>query len=123
MPNADVVNQYLNAFTAGDVDGAVGCLTDDFTFDGPILQASGKDQFAEGSQMAAAIADGYEMIQQVEQGEVVVSLYNFKVKAPATPGSFTITEWNTVRDGKVASARIVFDTAAMGALMPDMSQE
>jgi hypothetical protein len=29
-----------------------------------------------------------------------------------------MAEWNTVRDGKLASARLIFDTAAMAALMP-----
>ena len=27
-------------------------------------------------------------------------------------------EWNSFRDGKLASARLIFDTAAMAALMP-----
>ena len=29
-----------------------------------------------------------------------------------------MAEWNTVRDGKLASARLVLDTAALAALMP-----
>lgn len=123
MSNTDVVNTYLHAFTSGDVPAAVDCLTEDFTFNGPVVQASSRAEFVEGSQMAAMIADGYEVLEQVEDGDTVVSLYNFKVKAPATPGSFTISEWNTVRDGKVTSARVVFDTAAMGALMPESPAE
>jgi hypothetical protein len=29
-----------------------------------------------------------------------------------------MAEWNSVRDGKLASGRLIFDTAAMAALMP-----
>jgi hypothetical protein len=29
-----------------------------------------------------------------------------------------MAEWNSFRDGKLASARLIFDTAAMAALMP-----
>jgi hypothetical protein len=29
-----------------------------------------------------------------------------------------MAEWNSFRDGKLASGRLIFDTAAMAALMP-----
>ncbi len=48
----------------------------------------------------------------------MVSIYEFEVGPPATPGSVLMMEWNTLRDGKVASGRLVFDTAQFAALMP-----
>jgi hypothetical protein len=58
------------------------------------------------------------MIKQWVEGDEVCSLYDFKVQTPAGAGSITMAEWATVRDGKLASARLIFDTAAMAALMP-----
>jgi len=119
MNNSDVFTNYFKAFTSGDVDKALGMITDDFSFAGPLLQAEGKEAFAEGAQMAAAIATGFTMHRQVEHGDEVVSMYDFEVGAPATPGKVTMTEWNTIRDGKLASSRLFYDTAEFNALMPE----
>jgi hypothetical protein len=48
----------------------------------------------------------------------VCSIYDFDVETPAGSGSVVMAEWNVVRDGRIASARLVFDTAAFAALMP-----
>ena len=40
------------------------------------------------------------------------------VATPAASGSVTVAEWSVVNDDKIASQRIVFDTAAFAALMP-----
>jgi hypothetical protein len=40
------------------------------------------------------------------------------LKTPAGKGSVLVSEWNTVRDGKVTSAPLVFDTAAFRSLVP-----
>jgi hypothetical protein len=64
------------------------------------------------------MANGYTMLRQFESGDEVVSIYEFELGPPATPGTVLMTEWNTVRDGKLASARLVFDTAQFAALMP-----
>lgn len=118
MSSAAVVRSYLDAFTSGDIDGAMALLADDFSFAGPMVQSEGKQEFVEGSQAAQAIAKGYTMQRQFEDGDDVVSIYEFELGAPATPGTVLMIEWNTVRDGKLASSRLVFDTAQFVALMP-----
>lgn len=118
MGSAAVFRSYLEAFTSGDIDGAMELITDDFSFVGPILQSEGKEAFLAGSQAAQAMAKGHRMLRQFEDGDEVVSIYEFEVGPPATPGSVLMAEWNTVRDGKLASARLIFDTAQFMALMP-----
>lgn len=120
MNNAAVVRNYLDAFTSGDLDGAMALIADDFSFAGPILQSEGKEAFIEGSRAAQAFAKGYSMHRQFEDGDDVVSIYDFELGAPATPGKVLMTEWNTVRDGKLSSSRVVFDTAQFVALMPQV---
>jgi YHS domain-containing protein len=50
------------------------------------------------------------ILRQWEDDDEVCSLYPFDVQAPAGAASLLVSEWNTVRDGKVASSLMVFDT-------------
>jgi ketosteroid isomerase-like protein len=113
-----VVSEYLHAFTSGDLDTAFGLVTDDFVFEGPGLQSRGKAAFVEGSSSLAPIVQGHRMLHQFADGDEVCSIYEFQVETPAGAGSITMSEWNTVRDGQLASARLIYDTAAFAALMP-----
>ena len=118
MGSAETFRAYLDAFTSGDLDTAMSLIDDDFVFEGPILQSKGKEAFVEGSTTAATLARGAKMLRQFEDGDDVVSIYEFELGAPAAPGSVLMMEWNTVRDHKLVSSRLVFDTAQFAALMP-----
>ncbi|HEY2180487.1 MAG TPA: nuclear transport factor 2 family protein [Solirubrobacteraceae bacterium] len=118
MSSAKVFRDYLDRFTAGDAIGAADLLTDDFSFHGPILQSEGKEAFLEGAQGLGPVVRGNEMLRQWEDGEEVCSVYEFKVKTPVGEGSIPMTEWSRIRDGKIASSRLIFDTAQLAALMP-----
>jgi hypothetical protein len=58
----------------------------------------------------APAARGMQMRRQWKDGDDVCSLYTFDVEAPAGAVSVLVSEWNTVRDGEVASSLAVFDT-------------
>jgi hypothetical protein len=118
MSSADVFRSYLERFTGGDVDGAAALLADEFTFAGPVLQAETKAEFLAGSAGLAPIVRGCVMHHQWVDGDQVASFYDFKVETPVGAGSIPMAEWSVVRDGKLVSSRLVFDTAAMTALMP-----
>jgi ketosteroid isomerase-like protein len=118
MSSAQVFREYLARFTAGDLDGARELLAEDFSFNGPVLQAEGRDAFLEGASGLAPIVKGSQMLRQWEDGEEVCSVYEFKIETPVGAGSIPMTEWARVRDGKLVSARLIFDTAQMAALMP-----
>ena len=118
MSAAEIFRTYLQRFTSGDAASAAELLTDDFRFHGPMLQSQGKAAFLEGSAPLGPIMRGAEIRRQWEDGDELCSFYDFKIETPAGAGSIPMAEWNSVRDGKLASARLVFDTAAMAALMP-----
>jgi ketosteroid isomerase-like protein len=115
---AEVFRAYLDRFASGDLDGAAELLADDFEFNGPMLQAQGKDAFLEGASGLKPVVRGNRMLRQWEDGEEVCSVYEFNVQTPAGAGSIPMAEWARVRDGKLVSARVLFDTAQMSALMP-----
>jgi ketosteroid isomerase-like protein len=118
MTSADVFRNYLERFSRGDVDGAAELLAEDFAFVGPILQSSGKANFLSGSATAAAMAKGCEIHRQWIDGDNVCSIYDFKVETPVGAGSIPMAEWSVVRDGRLVSSRLIFDTAELSALMP-----
>lgn len=118
MSNAEIFRAYLERFAGGDVTGAADLLADEFTFDGPILQAKDKAEFLAGSTAAAAMARGCTIHRQWADGEDVCSVYDFNIQTPAGAGAIPMAEWSVIRDGKLVSSRLLFDTAAMAALMP-----
>jgi ketosteroid isomerase-like protein len=118
MPAAEIFRTYLERFTSGDTAGAAELLADDFRFQGPFLQSEGKAAFLEGSAQLGPIMRGVEIHRQWQDGDEVCSIYDFKIETAAGAGSIPMAEWSSVRDGKLASGRLIFDTAAMAALMP-----
>jgi hypothetical protein len=118
VSNADIFRTYLERFTSGDVDGAAELLDEEFAFDGPILRAKDKAEFLAGSAAAAAMARGCTIHHQWADGDDVCSVYDFKVETPAGAGAIPMAEWSVIRGGKLVASRLLFDTAAMAALMP-----
>jgi ketosteroid isomerase-like protein len=118
VSNAEIFRTYLERFSSGDVDGAAELLAEEFAFDGPILQAKDKAEFLAGSATAAAMARGCTIRRQWADGDEVCSVYDFKVETPAGAGDIAMAEWSVIRGGKLVSSRLLFDTAAMAALMP-----
>ncbi len=118
MSAADVFRTYLDRFTSGDIAGASELLAEDFSFHGPMLQSEGKAAFVEGASGLGPMVRGNRMIRQWVANDEVCSIYEFEIETPAGAGSITMAELATVRDGKLSSSRLIFDTAAMTALMP-----
>jgi ketosteroid isomerase-like protein len=116
--SAEVFREYLDRFTSGDLEGASELLAEDFSFEGPMLKAEGRDAFLEGASGLGPIVRGHRMLRQWEDGEEVCSVYEFEVETPIGAGSIPMTEWARVRDGRLVSARLIFDTAQMSPLMP-----
>jgi YHS domain-containing protein len=62
------------------------------------------------------------ILRQWEDDDEVCSLYTFDVQAPARAASLLVSELNTVRDGKVASSLMVFDTGTFQTAGVEASQ-
>jgi ketosteroid isomerase-like protein len=118
MSNPEIFRTYLTRFTSGDREGAAELLTEDFRFHGPMLQSEGKAAFLAGSAALCPIMRGADVHRQWEEDGEVCSVYDFKIETPAGEVvAIPMAEWNTFRDGKLASARLIFDTAAMNTAL------
>ena len=112
------VDVYLSAFYTGDFDRARTVVAEDFRFDGPFVLAVGRDAFFASAEGLRAIVRGHHLRHQWIDGSEVCSIYDVDFQTPAATGAVTMSEWHTLRDGVLASGRVVFDTAAFRALLP-----
>ena len=122
---SQVVTDYLTAYTSGDVDKALSLVSADFSFRGPMQHTAGKEAFSAVLAHVAHVAPGargMRILRQWEDDDEVCSLYTFDVQAPARAASLLVSEWNTVRDGKVASSLMVFDTGTFQTAGVEASQ-
>ncbi len=113
-----VFTNYLDAFTSGDLEQAGELLTEDFSFAGPLQQTEGRDAFLQGASHLAPFVRGYTMLRQWEDDDEGCSIYDFELEGPTHSGAVRMCEWITVREGQLASSRLIFDTAAFAALLP-----
>jgi ketosteroid isomerase-like protein len=114
----DIVGAYLDAFYNGAFDRARRLLADELVFTGPFVQVTGADAFLVSAEGLRAIVRGHRTIKQISDGDQVSTLYEMHLETPAGSGSVRVNEWNTVHDGTITQADLVFDTSAFHKLVP-----
>ncbi len=103
--------KYLAAFGAGDIATLNDLVSDDITFEGPMVQLSGREPFMQAmTGLAKTWKSDHEHIRAVENGENAVLLYDFVMTEPIGQ-TVRMTEWYRVRNGKIDEIRLLFDTA------------
>ena len=115
---AETASAYLTAFWAGDFDEARTLLAEDFSFSGPFVQVRGRDLFLDSAAGLKPIIRGHQLLRQWADGDEIRSWYDVDLQTPVKSGAVTMSEWHTVREGKLTSGRVVFDAAAFRAFLP-----
>ncbi len=105
----DIVRAYCDAFAAKDMQSLRSLLSDDFSFQGPMMTSDGADKFVEQMRNFPFQAR-FEDSRMVVEGENVVHMFDFVVTAPVE-GSVRMCECFEVTNGKIHSSRLYFDTA------------
>lgn len=107
---SQLVTEYLTAYTSGNIAKALALVSADVSFRRQDQEAVGKQALSDLIGHVAPIARGMQMLHQWADGDDVCSVYLFDIDAPAGPVSLLVGEWNTVRNGEVASSLMAFDT-------------
>jgi hypothetical protein len=109
-----VVEGHRAALGRGDFGAARESMHDDMTFQGPLDTFTTADQYLESLKVLAPIIQGIDDKKTFADGDDVCVLYDLVTNTPA--GTAFIAEWYQVRDGKIATLRIVFDARPFAAL-------
>lgn len=115
---AQIAEDYLTAFYTGDFARARDLVAETFTFRGPFLQVDGRAAFFEGAQGLKNIVRGHRTVKQWSDAGDVCTLHEVQLQTAAGCGSVLMSEWHTVREGRLAAGQVVFDTARFRALLP-----
>jgi hypothetical protein len=115
MSGAGPVTAYHEAWTHRDMDTARSCLADDLDFQGPIDTFSSADEFIVALTALAQMLIRVDLLQRFDTDDAAALLYDCVTNSPA--GTIRTAEFFGLRDGKIASIRLVFDATALRQVM------
>lgn len=115
MDTKQVVTNYHNAWTSGDMKKARAYLADDLDFEGSIEIFHRADDFIPSLTMFQKMLQKVTLIQSFFSERGVALLYDCDTMSPA--GVIRTAEFFTVSDGKIKSIRLVFDATELRKLM------
>ncbi|HYW27980.1 MAG TPA: nuclear transport factor 2 family protein [Terriglobales bacterium] len=109
----DVVVAYTDAWAGKDLVTATGYLADDVVFDGPFAHYESAEPLVQGlARFVAQIAPVWKQLAALARGEQVMLMY--EVFLPSGKPLRTAEHFN-VRDGRIRSETLVFDSLALHA--------
>src|SRR5215467_5497615 len=114
MPKAqETVLAFQKAIGHRDLAAARKLLLDNLEFRGPIDTFHKADDYLHAIQKLSAIVEGVDILKVFEDGDDVSLFCELKTK---TVGTSFVAEWYKVKDGKIASVRVVFDARPFAAM-------
>jgi ketosteroid isomerase-like protein len=115
MDTRQIVTNYHNAWTRGDVAAARIYLADNLDFQGSIDSFHQADDFVSALTMFQKMLQNVTLIQSFFSEGGAALLYDCDTMSPA--GVIRTAEFFTVADGKIASIRLIFDATELRKLM------
>ena len=115
METKQVVINYHNAWSSGDMEAARVYLADNLDFQGSIDTFKRADEFIAALTMFHKMLNRVNLIQSFYSESGAALLYDCDTISPA--GVIRTAEFFTVRDGKIESIKLVFDATELRKLM------
>lgn len=105
-----VARAFTEAWTSRDFTTAAGYLADGVVFDGPINHSTGAKAYMEGLMAFAQALTGMKILAAL--GDDAQALIMYEVTTGPF-GTLTCAEQLTIRDGKIQTDKLTFDTYAV----------
>lgn len=109
----DVAVAFIEAFGTGDTDTIAGLVADDIVFKSPRVQLSGSHDVLAAMSEFAQVVEGVEGVEGVDivaalgDEEKAVVVHDMRT---APFGTMRAVDYLVIRDGKIQSDNLVFDT-------------
>ena len=107
----EVVKNYHQAWTSGNIDQAMSYVADHITCRAPGVDLDGKDAYQGFIGGFAPMLTGIGDIAEFADGDRVALFY---YPQTATTSTDPAAEFFTVRDGKIAESVLIFDRLSYG---------
>lgn len=111
LSKENVVRNYHQSWTQRDMDTARSYLADDLDFQGSIDTFSSGDDFIATLTGFAQMVTRVDLLQEFYADDGAALLYDCVTNTPAA--TIRTAEFFGLRDGKIASIRLVFDATAL----------
>jgi hypothetical protein len=115
MDTKQIVTNYHNAWTSGDMEAARVYLADDLDFQGSIDTFHRADDFIVGLTMFQKMLSKVTLINSFYSDIGAALLYDCDTMSPA--GVIRTAEFFTVIGGKIKTIQLVFDATELRKLM------
>ncbi|MEZ5085946.1 MAG: nuclear transport factor 2 family protein [Tessaracoccus sp.] len=106
-----IVKNYHQAWTSGDIDAAMGYVSDAITCRAPGVDLDGKEAYREFIGGFAPMLTGIEDIAEFTDGDRVALFYYPQTASTSTTPA---AEFFTVREGQIAESVLIFDRLSYG---------
>ncbi|MDQ2827198.1 MAG: nuclear transport factor 2 family protein [Actinomycetota bacterium] len=106
----DVLVAFTQAWTSHDMTTAAGCLADNVVYDGPVNHITGAGAYLEALDRFAQAVTGLDIVAAFGDDDQAVILYRVRT---GPFGTLACGERVTVREGKIETDLLAFDTFAI----------
>jgi len=108
----DIAVAYLEAFGRQDMTAAARFIAEDITFESPRVTLTGVEPYLAAVGEFAKAVTSVEIIAAFGDGDRALVLYDMKT---GPFGTIRAADYFVVRDGKIISEVLVFDTKPLGS--------
>ncbi|HKV83099.1 MAG TPA: nuclear transport factor 2 family protein [Ktedonobacterales bacterium] len=102
-----VARAFTEAWTSRDFDLAASYVAEDAIFDGPLGHADGKQEYMQGISGLARIVTGLRILAAYGDDTRALIMYELTTESF---GVLTCAKLLSVRDGKIQTDRLTFDS-------------
>ncbi|WP_232664908.1 nuclear transport factor 2 family protein [Pseudonocardia sp. TRM90224] len=106
----DVAVRFIEAFGRGDMETVSACLAQDVVFESPRVSLAGVGPVVAAMAEFAQVVVGVKVVAALGDAEQAVVVYEM---ATGPFGTIRAVDHVAVRDGRIASDTLVFDTAVL----------
>jgi ketosteroid isomerase-like protein len=112
----DTVNRFYDITNNRKGEGLDALVAQNVTFAGPIMQATGAEQYLALNAQLLPFHQETRMLAQFEHGNDVCSIYEMDMSSPKGERlTLTLADWVRVEHGRITEQRIYFDPRRFAA--------